>query len=407
MTRSLSAVESLLAARLGLDVSSLSPDATKRAVERRSLALGLDGPARYLGRLLDDPSEWVALVEEVVVPETWLFRDGGPFDELAAFVRSRAGSPSARSIRILSLPCASGEEAWSVATILAETGVSPREATVDAVDVSPRLVEAARRGIYGSGAIRDLEALPRTEAFRPVEGGLEIRPALRPYVRFHVGNALEYEAPVPLPCYDVVFCRNLLIYLTPEARRRVTNRIHGMLRPGGLLVLGHAEAFSTFFPSYAPVPRPRSFAARKPEAVGEPARPRVPARPAQRPGSVPAASGSRPAAERITAATGRHRLRLPRGRSSSCSPGGSRAPASGRRSSGSARKRWRPIRFPSRRTSSWPKRPSPPATRGAPRPGSTGFSTSIPATRARFSSSPACGSGPGTGTPPAAFEAGP
>ncbi|MBK8595262.1 MAG: protein-glutamate O-methyltransferase CheR [Holophagales bacterium] len=304
MTRSLSAVESLLAARLGLDVSSLSPDATKRAVERRSLALGLDGPARYLGRLLDDPSEWVALVEEVVVPETWLFRDGGPFDELAAFVRSRAGSPSARSIRILSLPCASGEEAWSVATILAETGVSPREATVDAVDVSPRLVEAARRGIYGSGAIRDLEALPRTEAFRPVEGGLEIRPALRPYVRFHVGNALEYEAPAPPPCYDVVFCRNLLIYLTPEARRRVTNRIDGMLRPGGLLVLGHAEAFSTFFPSYAPVPRPRSFAARKPEAVGEPARPRVPARPAQRPGSVPAASGSRPAAERNH---GRHR----------------------------------------------------------------------------------------------------
>jgi chemotaxis protein methyltransferase WspC len=182
VTRSLSAVESLLAARLGLDVSSLSPDATKRAVERRSLALGLDGPARYLGRLLDDPSEWVALVEEVVVPETWLFRDAGPFDELAAFVRSRAGSPSARSIRILSLPCASGEEAWSVATILAETGVSPREATVDAVDVSPRLVEAARRGIYGSGAIRDPEALPG----RGVPSGgrrLEIRPALRPYVR--------------------------------------------------------------------------------------------------------------------------------------------------------------------------------------------------------------------------------
>ena len=304
MTRSLSAVESLLAARLGLDVSSLSPDATQRAVDRRSLALGLDGPARYLGRLLDDPSEWVALVEEVVVPETWLFRDGGPFDELASFVRSRAGSSSARSIRILSLPCASGEEAWSVAAVLAGTGVSPREATVDAVDVSPRLVEAARRGVYGPGAIRGAEALPLSDAFRPVDGGLEVLPALRPYVRFHVGNALEFEAAPPLPSYDVVFCRNLLIYLTPEARRRVTSRVDRMLRPGGLLVLGHAEAFSTFFPCYAPVPRPRSFAARKPPAESENARPPVQARLAPKPVSVPAASGSRAAAEK---SHGRHR----------------------------------------------------------------------------------------------------
>lgn len=272
MTRSLSAVESVLTARIGLDLASLAPEATKRAVDRRSLALGLDGPARYLGRLLEDPSEWVALVEEVVVPETWLFRDGGPFEELASFLASRERPSPARPLCVLSLPCASGEEAWSVAAVLADAGVSPREATVDAVDISPRLVETARRGVYGSGAIRGPEVRRFSGVFRPVDGGVEVPPVLRPFVRFVVANALEYEAPFPVPCYDVVFCRNLLIYLTPEARRRVTSRVDRMLRPGGLLVLGHAEAFSTFFPGYIPAARPRSFAARKPAAADGTAR---------------------------------------------------------------------------------------------------------------------------------------
>lgn len=274
MTRSLSAVESILAARLGLDVESLSPDAVGRAVGRRSLALGLDGPAQYLGRLLDDPSEWEALVEEVVVPETWFFRDGGPFEELAAYLGSRRTGGGTHPVRILSLPCASGEEAWSIAAVLSGAGLSPREATVDAVDVSPRLVETARRGVYGPGSLRAPDAAGRLGAVHRPDGGTGVSPSLRPYVRFLVGNALEFEAEPPLPCYDAIFCRNLLIYLTPEARQRVTLLADGMLRPGGLMVLGHAEAFATFFPSYAPVERPRAFAARK--SAGERDRARIP-----------------------------------------------------------------------------------------------------------------------------------
>ncbi len=260
-------MESVLGARLGLDTAALSPGAVKRAVARRCLALGLDGPARYLGQLLRDASEWTALVEEVVVPETWLFRDVGPFEELAAHLRSGHGHGPGRPFRVLSLPCASGEEAWSIAAVLSEAGLSPLQATVDAVDVSPRLVETARRGVYGRSAFRGPAAgqpLERLGALLPGDGGLEVAPALRPYVRFLVGNALEYQAGPPLPCYDVIFCRNLLIYLTTEARRRVTFLADSMLRPGGLMVLGHAEAFSSFFPSYAPVDRPRAFAARKP-----------------------------------------------------------------------------------------------------------------------------------------------
>ncbi len=275
MSRSVDAVESVLAARLGLDAEALSPGAVERAVARRTQALDLDGRCRYLARLLEDASEWPALVDEVVVPETWLFRDDGPFEELAAHLRTGRAPSAEEPYRVLSMPCASGEEAWSVAAVLAEAGLSPREALVDAVDVSRRLVETARRGVYGSPSFRSPETEARLGA-RPLEDGRrEVGAALRPYVRFHVENALEFEASPSLPCYDAVFCRNLLIYLTPEARRRLTQRADRLLRPGGLLVLGHAEAFTTFFPGYVPSRRPRAFAARKPDHGEE--RARVPA----------------------------------------------------------------------------------------------------------------------------------
>ena len=272
MTRSVEAVASVLAARLGLDAASLSPGTVERAVLKRSQALGIDGPCRYLARLLEDGTEWPALVDEIVVPETWLFRDGGPFEELAAHLGSGRAPSAADPFRVLSMPCASGEEAWSVAAVLAEAGLSPHEALVDAVDVSRRLVEAARRGVYGASSFRSAGVEARIGARRLEDGRREVGAALRPYVRFHVENALEFEAGLPLPCYDAVFCRNLLIYLTPEARRRLTLRADRMLRPGGLMVLGHAEAFTTFFPGYVPAGRSRAFAARKPSGGAEEAR---------------------------------------------------------------------------------------------------------------------------------------
>ena len=264
MTALFEGVEQLVAVRLGLDVASLASGAVARAARRRGAALGLSDPSAYVARLLGDRAEWDAFVDEVVVPETWLFRDGAPFEELSSALRGRATGEPGRPLRLLSLPCASGEEAWSIAFVLAEAGLSPSQATVDAVDVSPRMIAAAREGVYGPPAFRGDAATARLASFRATEKGREIPPFVRPFVRFFVGNALDFPADRPLPCYDVVFCRNLLIYLTPEARRRVTARAHSLLRPGGLLVLGSAEAFSTFFPSYVPVERRGAFAARKP-----------------------------------------------------------------------------------------------------------------------------------------------
>lgn len=289
-------MESLLAARIGLDPGSLAPGAVSRAVKARSSACGVDGEEGYARRLAADPLEWDALVEAIVVPETWFFRDGGPFRALSRLA-AEGGSPArpAGPLRVLSMPCATGEEAWSMAMVLASHGLGPEEARVDAVDLSRRALAAAERGVYGPASFRGTDSDAWRHAFQAVPGGLEVDPALRTLVTWSLGNALEWGGPAPAPAYDAIFCRNLLIYFGREARERLLARLDTLLHPGGLLVLGHAEPPRSFFPSWEPVDVPRSFAARKP-LPGGPAAPTAAMVASTAPAMAAAAPASRPPA---------------------------------------------------------------------------------------------------------------
>ena len=148
-------VAELLAGRIGLDPASLAPGAVARAVRTRASACGCPAEEDYAARLARDPREWDELVEEVVVPETWFFRDTGAFEALSRFVAA-GGSPARPPgpLQVLSMPCATGEEAWSVAMVLAARGYGPGTALVEGVDVSRRSLAAAERGVYGSSSFR-------------------------------------------------------------------------------------------------------------------------------------------------------------------------------------------------------------------------------------------------------------
>lgn len=283
------AVESLLSARIGLDPASLSPGTFERAVRARTSARGFESEADYARLLASDSGEWDALVETIIVPETWFFRDGGPFEALSVLVAA-GGSPARPSgpLRVLSMPCATGEEAWSVAMVLASYGLVPPEASVDAVDLSRRALAVAARGVYGPASFRGAEASAWRPAFRAVPEGQEVDAALRRLVTWNAGNALEWGGATPAPTYDAIFCRNLLIYFRKEARARLLERLDALLLPGGLLVLGHAESPRSFFPGWDSVEIPRSFAARKPVSHPPPPAPPPPAadpRPAVFPGT--------------------------------------------------------------------------------------------------------------------------
>jgi chemotaxis protein methyltransferase WspC len=237
----LAPVAGLLERRIGLDPAALGPTVLPAAVADRMRALGLADPAAYADRLADG-AEFAALVERLVVPETWFFRGGELFPFLARHVAAALPELPGRPFRALCLPCSTGEEPYSLAMTLLDAGISPDRWVIDAVDLSPRLIAAARRGVYREFSFRQTDPELRGRYFRPAADGWELDAGVRGQVRFHVGNLLD---PTSLPDeaggYDLILCRNLLIYLTPTARGAAVASLERLLTPGGLLGVGHAE----------------------------------------------------------------------------------------------------------------------------------------------------------------------
>jgi chemotaxis protein methyltransferase WspC len=237
-----SVVERMLAERIGLDPSSVGAALIARGVHARMAVLGLRSKLEYDHALVERGDEVQALVEEVVVPESWFFRDDRPFEILADF--ARAGwliDPTRPPLSALSIPCAGGEEPYSIAMTLLEAGLPVGRFRVDAVDVSARAVARAIAGVYGPNAFRGSGSPSRSPYFREHGGAFTVEPSVRSSVRFHLGNLLDPNLFVDRPAFDVVFCRNLLIYLDGEAKARAFATLGRLIADGGLLFLGHAD----------------------------------------------------------------------------------------------------------------------------------------------------------------------
>jgi chemotaxis protein methyltransferase WspC len=232
----------LVATRLGLDAESLGPSAFPRAVTERMASLGLTCRESYAQVLSSDPVEWATLTAGLVVPETWFFRGGRPlFDHLAKWLAERTnGLP----VRVLSVPCSTGEEPYSLAIALHDRGLPPAAYRIDAADVSPDAVaRAAAAARYTTFAFRDPGPDPRPAAFHKAgDRRWELCPEIRDRVQFRVGNVTDPVFLAGERPYDLIICRNLFIYLTPAARDRVVANFDRLLTANGLLCVTPAEA---------------------------------------------------------------------------------------------------------------------------------------------------------------------
>jgi len=241
---SLARIRDLVSTRTGLLPESLGTTALPVAVEARVRVLGAGTAEDYAARLARDPAEFQALVDAIIIPETWFFRGGALYDALVKHVRNRR---SAKPFRILSLPCSTGEEPYSVAMALADGGLSPAGWSLDAVDLCSTAIAAAQLGRYREFSFREAPAEARARHFSAVGEQFEIAEGLRKLVQFRVGNLLDAPSWIPEGGrYDCVLCRNLMIYLTPEARRTALDVLDRLLAPDGLLAVGHAEAGNLF-----------------------------------------------------------------------------------------------------------------------------------------------------------------
>ncbi|HRU06094.1 MAG TPA: CheR family methyltransferase [Candidatus Brocadiia bacterium] len=272
MTAGAASVAALLTERIGLEPASIGLDAVARAVERRMKALDHSDPGAYLRLAESSPQEWARLVEEVVVPETWFFRDWEPFARLAAYAAGQwPGLGHDRLFRVLSVPCATGEEPYSVAMALLDAGLPAERFEVDAVDISEDSLAKARRAVYGRNAFRGARLDFRDRHFVPLpDETWQLKPAARRPVKFIQANLLSPGFLHDRPPYDAVLCRNLLIYFDESARDRAFKTLDRLLAPDGLLFSGHAEAVLVMRAGFAPMPWRGSFAYRRAPAQPAP-----------------------------------------------------------------------------------------------------------------------------------------
>ncbi len=224
----------------GFDPAVVVENHLEAAVRRRLRLTGLS-VADYRDHLQHDSAEHGEVLEELLVRESWFFRDLAPFELLGELAQTRWRDRSA-PLRVLSAPCAGGEEPYSIAMALMGGGLPLASLHIDAFDLSRRALVQAAAGEYGARAVRLIPpALLAGWLEVAPEGQFRVQQALRNAVRLHQGNLLELSGHFGPEKYDVVFSRNALIYLNAPARARVLDHLAGLLKPDGLLFLGHAE----------------------------------------------------------------------------------------------------------------------------------------------------------------------
>jgi chemotaxis protein methyltransferase WspC len=304
-------IETLLRQKIGLNPESIGSRAILRAV-KKGMRLGkMQGLSDYFKELQTSPALFESLVESIVVPETSFFRNRASFVFLRQWIaqewprigaldnslagvsggvsggvsRRAPGKSLTRQLRILSIPCSTGEEPYSLAIALLEEGLSLDDFHIDAVDISAQAIASAKAGVYSPYAFRrqtyrsddkyfslglsegaDGKQSSQQSARRSGQQSAQryyLVEAVRQKVSFSQGNILEPSLLANYPPYDIVFCRNLLIYFDRKARDRTAAFLSRVLRPNGLLFVGYAETGLVDSTLYRSVSYPQTFAFRK------------------------------------------------------------------------------------------------------------------------------------------------
>jgi chemotaxis protein methyltransferase CheR len=234
--------------RIGLRFDDAQQKFLGDVLDRRLDKLGRASDA-YLRSLEQElgNGEWSALAQELTVGETYFFRNHEQFRALAEVAlpaRLAAGIPDARGgLRLLSAGCASGEEPYSMAIVVRETLPGPSCAvTIQGVDINPAVLGKAARGRYSAWALRETTPDIQRKWFRAAGPDLILDEGIRGAVTFSAVNIAADDAELWQPAaYDIIFCRNVLMYFSPEQMRATVARMARSLLPGGFLFLGHAE----------------------------------------------------------------------------------------------------------------------------------------------------------------------
>lgn len=181
------------------------------------------------------------LLDKLVIPETCFFRYPESFNYLKTIAKEWLKNAKSNKFRIASIPCATGEEPYSVAMSLLSAGMSNNQFQIDALDISLPLIQKAKQGIYSSKNLARYAQASDSTYFDHHPLGIQIKPFVQQHVNFIHGNITDMPSELFKQQYDVVFCRNLLIYLSTQHRLDLFQQITRMLNPKGVLFVGPVE----------------------------------------------------------------------------------------------------------------------------------------------------------------------
>lgn len=257
-------LETLLKQAMGLDAASIGSSAIEHAVQGRMLACELNSTGVYLELVQASAAELQALIEAVVVPETWFFRDREAFTTLAgmAFEEWLRTHPTGM-MRLLSLPCSSGEEPYSMAMALLDAGFPASRFQIDAVDISARVLAHAKRAVYGKNSFRGDNLGFRDRYFEATAHGHRLGDAVQQQVHFHQANLFAADFLPGAGIYDMIFCRNLLIYFDRATQDNAVRVLQRLLTAKGVLFVGPSETGLILSHDFASAKIPLAFAFRK------------------------------------------------------------------------------------------------------------------------------------------------
>jgi chemotaxis protein methyltransferase CheR len=208
------------------------------------------------------------IVERVTTNETYFFREGYQLDAFSQEILPEIylNHPRGKHLTIWSAGCASGEEAYTIAILILESGMfHDWDVRVFGNDISRRVLHIARKAQYGRPSFRATDQRILRRYFREIDGKQQVRDEVRALVSFGQINLLDWSMMSLVGDVDIIFCRNVLIYFDKASRRRVIEILHRKLVPGGFLLLGHSESLINVTTAFELVHLRNDMVYRKPQ----------------------------------------------------------------------------------------------------------------------------------------------
>ena len=229
---------------IGFDLNRIGVNLAIRAAHQALTSFKALTNEAHKNQMLNSAPCRQLFIESIVVSESWLFREPKVFEHINSTVCRRLETQS--KVAILSAPCATGEEACSIALSLFESGHSQTQFHITAADISRLAIRKARRGIFTENALRTVDEPRRRRWFSSTPHEWEVSAKVKNTIDFVDLNLLATDAAQKLlqlaaGQYDLICCRNLLIYLTKPARKKLIVSLEKLLKPDGELVVGAVE----------------------------------------------------------------------------------------------------------------------------------------------------------------------